>query len=613
MKLTIAAALPLACAVPSAFAQPISSGLNQVIITAARSPEPLRAAIASVTVITAAQIERLQPRSVSDLLEGLAGISIARNGGLGTSTSVYLRGTSANQVLVLIDGIKVGSATTGAAAWEQIPVAQIARIVIVRGPYSSLYGSGAIGGVIEIFTRHGTSGAAPAPSLMLSGGSHGTYRLALGESARLGRGWYDISLSGLYTNGIPICAAAAPRSANCYTNSPQQGYWSGSAALSGGYRGRVGTVSADFLRSDGDTRYDGNIYSGDESRVAQQVIGGTLTSVPIGILTTSVTVGQSKDLSREYFNGAPDGFFDTTRDSGSWVNRLALKHRQRIVLGVDYERDAVASTTAYAVSSRRDVGEFGLYQLAAGHMELQLSGRHDQSQQFGGHDTWSAQWAYRLPAQIRLTASYGTAFKAPTFNDLYFPFYGDPTLRPETSRSAEIGLNGRTDSLRWSLNAYQTRIANLIEYDPVTFAAANVDRARIRGLEGRFAGTLLGWHYHLSLTALDPRDTGINNGKLLPRIARYSGRLDVDRMFGAVRFGATIFASAPRFEDPANTERLGGYETLDLRAAWHFRPHWRVQVLLANALGHRYETALYYNQPGRSAYLTLRYDPADRT
>src|SRR5262249_14388723 len=156
-------------------------------------------------VITRTDIDRLQPHSVDELLTGLVGINVAVNGDLGKTTSVYVRGTESDHVLVLIDGIKIGSATSGTAAWEQLPVQQIDHIEIVRGPTSSLYGSEALGGVVQIFTRHGAPGAPDVLSLMASGGSHATWQEELGDSGSFHNGWYNASASGLYTDGIPIC------------------------------------------------------------------------------------------------------------------------------------------------------------------------------------------------------------------------------------------------------------------------------------------------------------------------------------------------------------------------------------------------------------------------
>src|SRR5258708_29054923 len=143
----------------------------------------MESAVASVTLITRADIDRLQPHSVDEMLTGLVGMSISSNGDLGKTTSVFVRGTNADHVLVLIDGIKIGAAPTGSAAWEQLPVEQIDHIEIVRGPTSSVYGSEALGGVVQIFTRHGAPGALDLPSLELSGGSHGTYQGEVGYSA----------------------------------------------------------------------------------------------------------------------------------------------------------------------------------------------------------------------------------------------------------------------------------------------------------------------------------------------------------------------------------------------------------------------------------------------
>jgi vitamin B12 transporter len=592
-----------------AIAQEDLSDLNQVIVTASRTAEPLAAAIASVTVITRMDIDRLQPHSVDELLAGLAGISFSNNGDLGKTTSIFVRGTNPDHVLLLIDGIKIGSATTGMAAWEQLPVEQIDHIEIVRGPNSSLYGSEAIGGVVQIFTRHGAPGASDVPSLTASGGSHGTYQGELGYSGSARNGWYNLSASGLYTNGIPICIANAPTTADCYTTTPQQGYWSGSVDLRGGYRWHDATATLDVLRVDGDTRYDGNSFSGDESRVAQQVLGVSLTATPLARFGVTFTAGQSLDRSQQYFSGTPIGFFNTRRDTFSWLNQLSLAPAQKLLLGADFEHDTIASDTAYATRSRDDTGIFALYQWLGRHQEVQLSERYDHNQQFGDHFTGSAQWAYRWSDALRLTASYGTAFKAPTFNDLYFPFYGDPTLRPETSRSAEVGLSGRSSVLTWAVNAYQTEINDLIEYNPATFGADNIDRARIRGLEIQLAAQLEAWRALLQVTWLDPRDTGANYGELLPQRAQFTARFDLDRDFHAFSVGATLFQSGRRYEDPANTQRMGGYGTLDVRAAWRFQPRWELQALLKNALNRDYETVFYYNQPGRSAYLTLRYVP----
>lgn len=608
MAAALCAALPLC-----ASAQDDTSNIpdsKSVVVTASRIEEPLTATVASVTVITRADIERLRPHSVLELLAGLQGISVA-SGDLGKNVSLFVRGTNPDHVLVLIDGIKIGSATTGQVALELLPVEQIERIEIVRGPRSSLYGSDAIGGIIQIFTRHNGPGAAGQASFELTGGSHDTWQGQGGYSGSGGPIWYNASVSGLYTSGIPICAAGAPATASCYTAQPRQGYWSGSAAISGGYQISDDTrVSVDWLRANGDTRYDGDIFNGNESHFVQQAAGIELQTRPLPRWGMFLTAGQSLDESAQLFDGEPDGFFDTRRETLSWLNDLRVATDQNLLLGVDYEEDTVGSHIDYGVRSREDTGAFGSYRLTPGRMELEVSARHDRNQQFGGHTTGAAAAAWRLTDDLRLTASWGTAFKAPTFNDLYFPFYGNPALRPETAHSTELGVEGDLHTRgEWGINAYETAIDDLIEYNPVTFGADNIDRARIRGLELRLRTEIAGTRAALYATWLDPRDRGTNQGAVLPERAEEFMRLDLDRDFGVLTAGTSFAVFGRRFEDPANTERLGGYTTLDLRAGWHLDPSWMLQARVSNALNRDYETFLYYNQPRFGAYLTLRYTP----
>jgi len=583
---------------------------SEVIVTATRIEQPLDTALASVTVITRADIERLQPHSLIELLEGLPGISIVSNGDLGKVSSVFVRGTNSDHVLVLIDGVKVGSVTTGTTAFEQLPVEQIERIEIVRGPLSSLYGSEAIGGVIQIFTRHGTPGGPGVPSFDVSGGSHDTYQGEVGYSGSAGQGWYNVSGSGLYTDGIPVCSADAPVTASCYTTVPRQGFRSASGDLNGGYRwGDVAELSLDYLRTDGDTKFNGNIYSGNETRETQQVLGGRLKITPFAVYDITLAAGQSLDQAAYNYSGTPAGFFDTRRTTASWLNDVRASAHQELLLGLDFERDEIASDTAYTVQSRNDTGVFGLYQWRPDDFELQLSLRNDHNQQFGAHTTGAAAVGYRVSDALRFTAAYGTAFKAPSFNDLYYPFYGDPALRPETSRSVELGASGGVSWWNWALNAYHTDVDDLIEYNPATFAPDNIDRARIRGVEGQLGAQLAHWRVQLFATWLDPRDLGVNYSNLLPRRAQASGRIDVDRDFGQASLGATFSITGPRYDDPANTQRLGGYSTVDLRAGLQLSRRWLLQLVVKNVFDREYQTALYYNQPGFGAFVTLRYTP----
>jgi vitamin B12 transporter len=584
--------------------------LDPVIVTASRTAQTVDESLASVTVITRHDIERQQAQSIQDLLRGVPGVSISNNGGPGKATSIHLRGTESDHVLVLIDGVKMGSATLGTTAFEQIPIAQIERIEIVRGPRSSLYGSEAIGGVIQIFTRKG--GGAFTPFFSIGGGSYSTYTASAGISGGGERGWFNLNASGIDTEGFNACTGKPfPDGAGCFTTEPDKdGHQNLSSSLRAGYRFENDIeVDAHALRASSNTEFDGDFVN--ESESIQQVIGGTIRFSPIEIWQLTLAAGRSRDESDNFKDGTFVTRFDTERDTASLQNDLYIADDHLLTLGIDYQSDKVDSNTAYVVSSRDNKGLFTQYQGTFSAHDLQLSLRRDDNEQFGQRTTGGAAWGYALANSLRLTASYGTAFKAPTFNELYFPGFGNADLRPEESRSFELGLSGSVSWGHWSLNAYETRIDDLIAFDPTTFVPANIDQARIRGLEAVVSTQIGGWSLDTNLTLLEPknRSSGTNNGKLLPRRAKQSLRFDADRQFGNYALGATLLAEGKRYDDLANSRKLGGYATVDLRTEYNLAREWRLQARLENLLDKEYETAAFYKQPGRSLYLTLRYQP----
>ena len=601
-----------------------ASSLDPVIVTATRTPITANDALSSVTVITRADIERLQPISLPDLLRGQAGITVAQSGGIGQQTSLFMRGTNSTHTLVLIDGIRIGSITAGLAAFEQIPPDQIERIEIVRGPRSSLYGADAIGGVIQIFTRHGTRNGGLAPSLSVSGGSHGFVRGEAGLSGGDQRAWYNLSLGGEYTRGINACKiGAGDVSAGCFINEPDRdGYRNWNGAANAGYRWNNGTeLALDWLRSKSDVEYDGSPYGGNQAVNQQKVAGARLSFSPLGIWKVTLGAGQSRDQSQTYYQGSyfgtdyypriATGFANSRRNQASWQNDINVAENQLLTVGADYQQEHINSATGYLDTTRGDAGTYAQYQGTFGRNDLQLSARHDHNTQYGNHDTGAIAWGYGFGHGLRVSASYGSAFHAPTFNDLYYPYgSGNPALKPETSHSAELGLSQRAQGWSWALNAYQTQIHQLITLDS-DFFPRNISDARIRGIEGRFGFSLFDWHVKTTLTWLQPRndDGGPDDGNWLPRRPQQAARIDLDRRFGAFAVGASFQADGKRYDDLGNTHGLGGYSTTDLRASYAFGDAWEVQASVKNALARSYETVYYFNQPGRTWYLTLRCRP----
>lgn len=617
--LSACAAIPWAlCISAPLFAQVEDAvELDPVVVTATRTAQTANETLASVSVVEREEIERRQSLTMTEVLRGLPGVAVSRTGGLGQPSSVYLRGTESDHTLVLIDGIKVGSATIGSTPWQNIPVDQIQRVEVVRGPRSSLYGSEAIGGVIQIFTRRGEPGPL-RPRLSLGAGSFNSIRTSGGLSAGNDSGWFDVSLGFEQTEGINACNGE-PFVGGCFVDEPDQdGYSNKHGALSAGWQLADGfALEADVIRSEGSIEYDGSAFAGNNSKTALQVARLRGITQPMANWTSVLQVGRSWDASTIYHDDDRINRFDTRRDLLDWQNDVFIGDRHQLTFGVDYEQARISTQPSYAEDGRDNIGVYGQYlgrylgQL--GELDLQLSLRQDDDSQFGGHGTGNAALGYGFGNGLRVTASYGTAFKAPTFNELYYPGFGNPDLEPEQSWSAELGLSGTHPWGRWAANLYQTDVDDLIATTLVgtEYLPENVDQARIRGLELWTTLDLADWLLDANLTLLDPRNesTGANQGNLLARRPEQTFRLDLDRQFGKVGVGGTLFVSGRRFDDAANQVRLDGFTLVDLRASYAFSDALRLQARIENLFNEQYETAAYYNQPGRSLFVTLLFQP----
>ena len=598
-------------AVP-AFAEGQATDLDGVVVTGARTTVTQDASLVSTSVITREDIERLQPASLPELLRTVPGVSLSNNGGPGKESSLFVRGAESDHLLVLVDGIKVGSATAGKAALQDIPVEQIERIEIVRGPFSSLYGSEALGGVVQVFTRRPNSGFSPEASVGI--GNLGTRRATAGVGGRGERGWYSLNLAHDTTNGINACRPAPTPFAGCGIDEPDRdGYTNNSVSAQAGYRfSEAWDADARVLQADGRNEYDGGFTN--ESHVVQQVTGARLGYATEGLKLTA-KVGQAKDRSRDFHDEVFMSEYETLRSVASLQADISAGAGM-FTVGLDWLRDEVDSTDAYDVDDRTNRAVFGQWQQAFGAHALQASLRRDDNEQFGGKTTGSVAWGWDFTDALKLTARYGTAFKAPSFNDLYYPYFGNPNLKPETSETAELALRGKHGWGGWSVNAYQTRVDDLIGYDPTLVDAQhpwgqpnNIDRARLRGVELSADTTLAGWDLRGSAHWLDARDDsgGFNQDNLLPRRARQSGRIDADRRFGRFSAGASVQGIGERFDEVYNATRLPGYATTDLRVGWAIDDAWSLRLTASNVFDREYETAAYYRQPGRTYLLTLRY------
>ncbi len=606
----LTAAVALALALPSTAFADAATDLDEVLVTATRTQVALRDSLSPAQVIGRAEIERSQATSLQQLLAGRAGINLTNTGGLGKQTSLFLRGAGSNQLLVLIDGVRIGSATAGLPALQDLPVEQIERIEIVRGPHSSLYGADAIGGVIQIFTRRDQGGL--QPRAMAGIGSNNLREASAGIGQGGERGWFGADFAFLRTDGINACDGTAEGwGAGCFADEPDRdGYRNRSASLRGGGKpGEAWTLEGSALRAEGYNHYDGSWAN--YSETVQQVFSGKLRFAPSASAALQATVGRSYDDSDDYGATGFVGGLETRRDQATLQGDFVLREGHRLTAGLDWLDDHITGTTAYDVDSRENTGVFAEYQGRFGPQQLQAGLRNDDNGQFGSHTTGNLGWGWHFDGGVLLSARYSTGFRAPSFNDLYYPYYGNPDLRPEESESLNVGVSGGGEGWRWTADVFENRVDDLISFDSATFLPGNIDTARLRGGELTVATAIAGWDLSAQYSHVDPRNRseGPNHGKLLPRRARDTGRIDLDRRFDAFALGASVNAAAGRYDDAANSVRLGGYATFDLRFEYALHADWTVQARVTNLFDRDYELVDWYNQPGREFGLNLRWQP----
>jgi len=597
----------LVAALTAAFPSSAQTTLQpEIVVTATRRAQTVDDTLATVSVITREDIARSQAPDLLTLLRGLPGVDLARTGGEGQSTSLFLRGSNSNQTLVLVDGVRIASANTGAAALEHLPLGQVERIEIVRGPRSSLYGADAMGGVVQVFTRRGSS--APT-SLRVTGGSNGTTQVALSAGLGDASGWLDLQASHLRTDGVNACLGRPfPPGGGCFTNEPDRDpYRNGSVNLRAGTRLGSHELEAFVQRSEARVAFDSSFLN--ESDLVNQVAGVKWVATPRDGWRSTVQAGRSWDESTSFRAGSTfTSVFDSQRDSASWQNDLRVGAGD-LTLGLDWLRDRVESDTGYTRTSRDNRAAWAQYALRQGAFNAAFALRGDDNEQFGSNTTGSLALGWRSAGGIQAHASYGTAFKAPSFNELYYPGFSNPGLRPERGRTAEVGLRGTMAGVRWNVAAYRSDIDDLVAFDVATFLPQNISRAALTGVESGLDWRSGPWRFSQTLSWLqaEDRSSGPNRGRELPRRPQWSGRTALDWSAARLGFGASVQWAGQRYDDLGNTRRLGGYAVVDLTASWQVSPSVQLQARVANALDRRYETATLYPALGREAFLTVRW------
>ncbi|MDM8558113.1 TonB-dependent receptor [Candidatus Parabeggiatoa sp. HSG14] len=592
------------------FSNAADNRLPNVVVTATRTAQTVNESLASVTVITRKDIERSQAFTLPDILRTVPGLDISVSGGLGKNASVYMRGTESSHVLVLLDGVKMGSATVGRVAFQHLPLSHVERIEVVRGPRSSLYGSEAIGGVIQIFTRKGKKGGHTDASV--GAGEDNTYQFTAGVSGATKANWFSLQTDLLRTDGFNHCQGST--SGGCFTIEPDDdGYDNTSLSIRYGQRiARDLSIEGHAMRAKSHSQYDSSLSNEEDS--IQQVFGLKTDYVLSDRWLVNLSAGRSYDETNNSGNNMSETFFNTERTVGSFVNNFFLAKNKTFTLGYDYQKDDVESSTVYVkestpINSIDNQGLFVEYQTQLGNTQWIVGLRKDDNEQFSKHTTGNVAFGYALSPSTRFVTSYGTAFKAPAFNELYFPNYGNPNLDPEESESIEVGLTGKQSFYHWAINAYRTKIDKLIatNFDKTTntYFADNLNAAKIKGMDISLNWHRGGWEFNSNVSWLKPKDN--TTGNLLPRRAKTTVNVELAEKRGPARLSLNFLAQSHRYDDAANTQRLGGYGILNANFEQNLNKHWKFRIHLENLLDKEYYTAAFYNTQKRFWFVSLHY------
>ncbi len=567
----------------------------KVVVTANGVTQTVDTALADVSVIDRADIEASGAPDVYELLKLQAGVNIVRSGGAGTQTNVFLRGTNSNHVLVLIDGVRVASLNTGAFAWEQLPLDVVERIEIVRGPRASIWGSDAIGGVIQIFTRH-LDGAAASVRL-------GSYGDAAG-SAGIGH-WRDGE--GFSINaGIRHVRGFSAQNRQGFSYDPDNdGERNRNLSARGAVRLGSQMLSASGMFSDSTVEFDQGV-----SHNIEQTAGARLAGPLTRAWSHQLMFGYAReDLSTPAYAS----HFRSRRHSLGWRNRIELGQEQYLLAGVDllHETGASIDTTGNTTTYGDDRDNQALYLSWHGHhgpLDWGLSGRRDHNSEFGNASTASAAAGWRFSPAWRLSASWGQGFRGPNLNEQFSPgfggyYAGNPDLKPERSHSSEIGLEwSPADTLAVRLSHYQNDVDQLISFTGgTTFQAENIARARIRGSELKVDWSPGAWQLRAAATWQDARDR-VTDSRLLRRPSRKAS-VEVDRkLTGSTRAGLEWQVVGPR---PELGGPLPGYSLLNAHLSWHLLPNLALHLRGQNLADRDYQELRGFNTPGRSFWLQL--------
>ncbi|MDR2334656.1 MAG: TonB-dependent receptor [Burkholderiaceae bacterium] len=606
-----AAVLPLALAAafPS-FSQTLlaqaatESTLRETVVTATRVEQPLSDLVADVSIIDSETIRNSGAVGVVDVLARVPGIQFTRNGGPGNTSSVYVRGGENRFTAVYLDGVRIDSQSTGGVVWEQLPLSQIDRIEVLRGPAAAVYGSDAVSGVIQLFTKKGEG--KPAPYVGVGVGSRGTRTAEAGVSGSSGAIDYSVGVAHEGSDGFNIRPAAT-------FNPDDDGYKRNSGNARVGWTFAPGQrLQASVLASNLNSQYDAGLKADDRNHHQLRTADLLWDAKWNDSYSTRLQVNQSNSK----YSTTPNFYMtETTVRSYLFQNEYRLGVH-RFTASLERREDELHNpATESAADLKRERSQNALalgYGMNSGAHTLQANLRRDNDSEFGGKSTGSLSYGYALNNEWRVTAAGGTSFRAPTLYQR-FSEYGDASLNPETGRNVEIGTRWTRGSSSAGIVAYRNRVRNLIVYGaPGTCPSAfgcyqSVGRAEYEGVTLSAAHKLGPVSLNGSIDFQNPHD--LDTGRQLARRSKRYAKLSADTAVAGWNVGAEMNAASRRYDTASGSNMLGGYTTFNLYANTSIGRDVTLLARLDNLTDKNYELARGYATPGRAFYVGLKWAP----
>jgi len=596
----------LLCALLLPLAVYAATPMKLVITTPTRMPQALDKSIADTTVLNEQEIRNSGATDLPSLLHFMMGVEVVQSGGLGKVNSTFMRGTNANHVLVLLDGVRINSATVGTTALEHIMLDSIERIEVVRGNVSSLYGSEAIGGVIQLFTKRGKG--APSFSVNAGLGSHGTKRLAEGFSGRVGANAYSVNIGKVKTDGVSAIDVSKVPAAN----PDKDGYDNTTFnAQVQHFLNDNHQLSASLFSTHGDSQYDSAFNLAPTDRNSTQASIEKLSLASDNQFSemwhSKLSLTRGTDNSKDYLNDVEQSQFKTVNKQYVWQNELKLADAQHINLAVEHLSQLVDSGTLFTTRGRSVNSVLGGYVGEYGAQQVQFNLRQDRYSDFGIENTGLLGYGLFFADSWRVTANISNAFKAPTFNDMYFPlsfgFSGNPNLKPERARNSELGLHYEAHERHVDAVYFDNRVRDLIAINSTFSSMTNIGEARMNGYELGYAGVFGNTHVKASATIQNPRDA--STGKVLLRRAKQYGSIRLSQYMGSWTAGVELQYSGERQDSGAKT--LSSYQLANVNAVYKMNKHFDLTMRVNNLFDKDYAEVYSYNTLGKTLFVGLSY------